>query len=115
MLGMTATALDVQDFKLRAAAYNLKINLMSARSQAIKRNEDISAQINSSQDAYNATTDDGQILYSVKLEDNINIVTNNNPITFKPLGTATNSVLYVRNNSKEYEINVNAVGQVSIN
>ncbi len=115
MSGIGISFLNFQNLQLKSAAYELKTALMSARAEAIKRNADVTMQFDTANDAYNATNDLGRVLFAKRLDRELDLQTNNLSITFKPLGTASNSNFTIRaRDGDSYTVRVSGVGKVEI-
>jgi prepilin-type N-terminal cleavage/methylation domain-containing protein len=115
MSGIGVTFLNFKGLQLKSAAYELKTALMSARAEAIKRNADVQVQFDAVNDTYNATNDLGTVLFARTLDQRVDLSTNNTSVTFKPLGTATNSNFQIiATNGASYTVQVNSVGKISL-
>lgn len=116
---MAVTSLSSEGSKLRAAAYNLRTELLSAKAEAIKRNEDVEVHFDEDNDKYNATGENsGVVLFSKNLPSGLSLTTNLSPtsqfITFKPRGTSTPATVFINGSGKVYNCTVNSVGRVTI-
>jgi len=116
LIGIAVANLNSHDHKLKAAAYNLKTNLMGAKSEAVKRHENIRVRLNTGADSYNATTAGGVLLFSVQLEDGIDMVAaNTTAISFTPMGTSNpRNIQLVGMSGRNFTISVNNVARVTI-
>lgn len=112
---MAVTSLSSEGSELRAAAYNLRTELLSVKAEAIKRNESIRVDFAPATNSYNATAlSSGDILFATGLGKGLNLATNSSPITFTPLCTAKNGKVFISGSGNTYEIEINGVGRVSV-
>ena len=113
---MTAIAIPnlmPKRFEVRTAAFNLRSNLMQARTAAVKTNSDAIVTLDSSNNSYNATCA-GNTLFAVVLSNDVGLTTGNTSITFKPLGTASSSTLMLVGSSGNCTVKVKGSGRVFI-
>jgi len=115
LCAMAITSLSSTGSELRAAAYNLRTELLSAKAEAIKRNENIRVDFAPGTNSYNATAvNSGEVILKNSLKRNLNLTTNNTTISFSPLCTATNGKVFISGSGNTYEIAINGVGRVSV-
>ena len=115
IIGIGVAYLDTHDAKARSAAYTMKTRLMGAKSMAIKMNEDVHVNFNTASNAYNATKDDGSLLFSTQLEDGIELNSNSSQVTFTSLGTANGAdATLVGRSGKSYTLSINNVGRIQL-
>ncbi len=123
---MTAVGLvnlDPGASKLKAAALNLRSDLMLAKSEAVKRNLPVRVDAPKSTEAgkeyfANVIVDGsaGTEVFRVQVDDDLLVSGNTlgTALTFTPLGTATNGYFKVYRGSEFYKVSVNAIGRVEI-
>ena len=116
IIGIGVASLDTHDAKARSAAFTLKTRLMGAKSTAVKLNQDVQVNFNAAEDAYNATTAGGTLLFSTQLENGIDLNSNSTQVTFTPLGTADDDpdVQLVGLSGRSYTISINNVGRIRL-
>ncbi len=115
IIGIGVAYLDTHDARARSAAYTMKTRLMGAKSMAIKMNEDVHVNFNTVSEAYNATKNDGSLLFSTQLEDGIDLNSNSSTVTFTPLGTANDAnATLVGLSGRSYTILINSVGRIQL-
>ena len=114
LTGIGLVSLNTTTSKLKAAAYNLRSNLLFARSTAIKENKTVRVEFDVNGETYSAIKDDGTRLFNATLDYGLNLETNNTSISFSSLGTATNSVFYIYSNQKKCKIVVRSSGRIYI-
>jgi Tfp pilus assembly protein FimT len=115
LTGIGLVSLNTTTSKLKAAAYNLRSNLLFARSTAIKENKTVTVRFDVNGETYSAIKDDGTTLFKVTLENGLDLTTNNISISFSPFGTATNSIFYIKSNTDKCEIVARSSGRIYIN
>jgi prepilin-type N-terminal cleavage/methylation domain-containing protein len=111
--GISIVNINLTSSKVKAAAYNLRSNLLLARSMAVKRNTAVTVNFDPSTESYNGTVN-GEILFQTTLEQPLDLDTSNLSITFTPLGTATNSRFYIKSSKGDCNIVVRSSGRVYI-
>lgn len=79
-------------------------------------NQDVQVNFNAAEDAYNATTAGGTLLFSTQLENGIDLNSNSTQVTFTPLGTADDDpdVQLVGLSGRSYTISINNVGRIRL-
>ncbi|WP_457570914.1 GspH/FimT family protein [Desulfovulcanus sp.] len=111
--GISIVNINLTSSKVKAAAYNLRSNLLLARSTAVKRNTNVNVNFDPSTESYNGTVN-GEILFQTTLEQPLDLDTTNLSITFTPLGSATNSNFYIKSSKGDCNIVVRSSGRVYI-
>lgn len=123
---MTAVGLvnlDPGASKLKAAAQNLRSQLMLAKSEAVKRNLPVRVDAPKAAEAgseyfanviVNGSAD--AEIFRVRVDDGLLVSGNalGTAVTFTPLGTATNGYFKVYKGSDFYKIKVNEIGKIEI-
>ena len=113
MLGISIPYISVQDAKLRSTARSLRSHLMQARLEALVRYTDITFCVYTT--GYNATTDNGDVLFRNDFPESVSASSDDITIYFKPLGTASNMNFEIHSiNGNSYSISVSAVGNVRV-
>ena len=115
LAGMAVTSLSSAQSELRAAACNLRTELLSAKAEAIKRNETVQIHFGNGTNRYNATTKDTNILlFSHALSPGLSLSTGKSTVGFTPLGTATSSKVSISGSDKTYNCTINGMGHVTV-
>jgi prepilin-type N-terminal cleavage/methylation domain-containing protein len=114
MTAVGLTSMRPGPSKVKSAALNFRSRMMLAKSEAIKRNEDIEITFNTGNGTYVARDSDTEIVFSAGLDSDLTMATNNTSITFKPLGTASTSSFWIRGYGKSYKVSINNVGKIKI-
>jgi Tfp pilus assembly protein FimT len=115
LAAMAVTSLSSEGSKLRAAAYNLRTELLSAKAEAIKRNQTAIINFNNATNSYQASID-GNTLFKSTLPREVNLSYSDNEFKFTALSTAfpNNGNVTLSSVGKEYKVQINACGQVTI-
>jgi prepilin-type N-terminal cleavage/methylation domain-containing protein len=116
--GLTFGELNSNDYRLKTTARNMKIFLMQAKLEAIKRDRDVKVSINSTNDGYSSTCiDDSGNTITIAAISADNFIFTGNDTTFTSHGTAnSNSIKIVAEGTTqpEYTISINNIGRVRI-
>ena len=99
-------------FEIRTAAFNLRSNLMKARTAAVKTNSDAKVTFDVSANSYNGTCD-GITLFQTILNENVDLSIGS-PITFKSLGTASSAKMILASAQGNCTIRVKGSGRIFI-
>ena len=112
---MAVTSLSSEGSKLRAAAYNLRTELLSAKAEAIKKNHTAIINFNNTTNSYQASID-GNTLFRKSLPREVSLSYSNDEFKFTALSTAfpNNGKVTLSSAGKEYEVQINACGKVTI-
>ncbi len=100
-------------FEVRTAVFNLRSNLMKARTSAVKSNADAKITFDASADSYNGTCD-GVTLFQTMLNENVDLMSNGALITFKSLGTASSAKIILASTQGNCTVRVKASGRIFI-
>jgi type II secretion system protein H len=114
MTAVALTSMRPGPSKVKSAAMNFRSRMMLAKSEAIKRNEDVEITFDPGNGTYVARDSDAELVFSAGLESDISMATNNTSVTFKPLGTASTSSFWIQGYGQSYKISINSVGKIII-
>jgi len=112
---MAVTSLSSEGSKLRAAAYNLRTELMSAKAEAIKQNKTVTVTFNDAADSYQATLG-GSVIFNNSLQQGINLNASAANFQFTSISTAfpNNGKVTLTHFEKQYEIQINSAAKVVV-
>mgnify|MGYP006299401783 CR=1 FL=1 len=115
LAGMAVTTLSSEGSKLRAAAYNLRTELLSAKAEAIKRNQTATIDFDNANDSYQATVG-GDVIFQNSLQNGIDLTSSHAQFHLTAVSTCfpNSGTVTLSHMGQKYEVKINATGKVTV-